>query len=156
MTRLTFFLSLFLFFMANAWAQDVPAAVEEAFNQKYPDAKKVAWASEDDGYEAAFKLKGKKMEAEFDAKGNWLETDTEMKVKDLPEAVTKAIADQFPDAEIEEAERVSTPQWAEAYEVEVEWEKEGKEMEMELVFSKDGKLLSKEMGDEDDDEEEEE
>lgn len=155
MTRLTFFLSIFLFFMANTWAQDVPAVVTEAFQAKYPDAKKVEWDSGEDEYEVTFKLKGKKMEAEFDARGNWLETETEIKVKDLPEAVTKAIADQFPDAEIGEAERIYTPKWTEAYEVEVEWEKEGKEVKIEAVYGIEVRLLSKEMeddGDEDEDE----
>jgi hypothetical protein len=150
MVRLILTLSCLFFLFTAASAQEVPDAVTKAFQKKYPDAKSVNWASEEDGFEATFQLKSKKMDAEFDAKGNWLETDTKIKVKDLPKAVSKAIAKEFPGYEIEEVEMISSPQLDEAYEVELELETDDKELEIEVVFSSKGKILKKQKEEDDD------
>lgn len=60
-------------------ASDVPKPAVSAFNAKYPEAKDVSWITEKKDnktlYEAQFKLNDKKVEAEFDADGNFVAQD---------------------------------------------------------------------------------
>lgn len=129
---------------------DVPKAVKDAFAAKYPTAQKVEWEMEEEGeYEAEFKLSGKEMSANFKADGTWIETETAIKSKDLPQAVKDAISSEFPDYEIEEAEQLERPDLAMGYEVELE--NEETDEEMSVVFTADGKVLEKKMSEDDDD-----
>ena len=119
---------------------EVPKVVTDAFNAKYPPAKKVAWEMEDAiEYEAEFELDGVEMSANFKTDGTWLETEMEMNKEDLPEVVKTAIASQFSDYELEEAEQVEQPGAAMSYEVQLE--NETTDTEIEAVFSADGTLL---------------
>lgn len=130
---------------------DVPSAVVTAFQEKYPDAKDVEWEKESDAeLEAEFELNGQEMSANFTQDGTWLETETEMKEKDLPEAVKNALKSQFADYEIEEIEKIATPEQAEAYEVELE---KG-ETTLEVVMDASGKVLKQETTEGEDQEEE--
>src|SRR5665811_76601 len=83
--------------MLSACAQtNVPDAVKQSFNSKFMDAKSVKWDMENDHeYEAEFKKNGHEMSANFNQKGEWLETETEMKKKDLPDAVLHTVNAQF-------------------------------------------------------------
>jgi uncharacterized membrane protein YkoI len=60
-------------------ASEVPQPAVAAFNAKYQGATDVEWKTEkEDGktiYEAEFKLNGKKIEAEFDANGNFIKEE---------------------------------------------------------------------------------
>jgi CheY-like chemotaxis protein len=143
------FAYLLALFACSAFAQ-TPAAVLAAFQQKYPAAQAVEWETEDEGvFEADFKLDNKKMSAAFDAKGTWLETEMAIKKSALPEAVRAAIAKEFPDYEIDEAEQVETPGGMQ-YEVVLENEDGDTEIEVEALFSSDGKLLKQEKEEKDD------
>lgn len=131
-----------------------PTAATAAFQKKFPTAQSVHWEQEADGtYEADFKMNGKKMSAAFSAVGIWLETETAIKTKALPEAVRAAIAEAFSGYEIEEAERVETQEGV-VYEVKLEKEADGKETELEVLFAGDGKVLRQEQEDEEEDDEE--
>jgi len=127
-----------------------PVATTAAFQKKFPTAKSVQWEQDADGtYEADFKVNGKKMSAAFSAAGIWLETETDIKIKALPEAVRAAIANAFSGYEIQEAERVETPEGV-VYEVKMEKEADGQETELEVLFAGDGKLLKQEVEEDDD------
>lgn len=129
-------------------AEKVPSEVKTAFQSKFPDAKKVEWEMEDGLYEAEFKMKGNEMSATFDSKGIWKETETEIKVKNLPKAVSNMLANEFPGFEIDEACQVESAEHGSCYEVEIE---KGDE-EMEVLLKADGTILKKEMSkDESDD-----
>jgi hypothetical protein len=60
-------------------AGSVPEPVKSAFSAKYANAADIKWedASEDDiqTYKAKFTVDGKKMKAEFDAKGNFVKEE---------------------------------------------------------------------------------
>ncbi len=60
-------------------ASQVPAAVVQAFSAKYPGAADVEWKTEkSDGkmvYEAEFKMNDKKLEAEFDEAGVFIQEE---------------------------------------------------------------------------------
>lgn len=121
-------------------AQDVPQKVKEEFGKKFPNAQKVKWDKENDTeWEAEFKMNGKEYSANFTNDGTWKETEQEIKVSELPDAVKKTLEKEFAGYKIEEAEISETPQGT-FYEVEVE---KGKQ-EFEVLLSKDGKVLKKE------------
>lgn len=133
---------------------DVPQAVKAAFAKKYPTAQKVEWEMEDaTEYEAEFKMDGKEMAANFNTDGTWLVTETEIKTKDLPQAVKDAIAKSFPNYELEEAEQMEKPGMALAYEVQLE--NEETDEELEAVFAADGTLLEKKIKDDEDEDDDE-
>lgn len=127
-----------------------PAPVQTAFKAKFPNVQKAKWDQEGEGeWEAEFKMNGKEMSANFNSDGTWLETETEIKTADLPQAVKDAIASQFAGYKMEEASLVETPDVAAAYEVELE---KG-ETTIEALFKADGTLVKQvtEEDDEDDD-----
>lgn len=128
----------------------VPQAIQNAFNTQFPLAKQVKWEKESsDVFEAEFKDSGKKMSANFDVNGAWLETETEIKVADLPQMVKDAIAQSFVGFKIEEAETVEKPETSLAYEVELE--NDQTDEEIEAVFDANGNLLSSESEDDEED-----
>lgn len=60
-------------------ASKVPQPILTTFNTKYPGATDIEWITEKKDnktiYEAAFNLNGKKIEAEFEANGNFIQED---------------------------------------------------------------------------------
>ena len=124
---------------------DVPQAVMSQFQQKFPDAKSVEWSKESASeLEAEFKMNGEEMSANFSNTGEWLETETEIKEKDLPEAVKNTLTSQYADYKVEESEQVSTPEQSKAYEVEIE---KG-ETTLEVVLDPSGKVVKQEPAEE--------
>ena len=120
--------------------EKVPAAVASAFKAKFPKTTKMSWEMENaNAYEAEFKLNGEKVSANFDSSGKWLETETDIKVSALPAAVQKAIKKDFAGFKIEEASKVESARDGNCFEVEIE---KGKE-EFDVLFTADGKMLSK-------------
>src|ERR1043166_5042822 len=87
-------------------ADKVPSMVSSAFKTKFPNVQKVKWEMENEKeYEAGFKLNSIEMSALFDASGNWLETEFEIKVAGLPQPVSQTISKQFNGYAIKEAEK---------------------------------------------------
>lgn len=142
-------MSLFLGLGVMSCAQQTPAAVKEALEKKFPEAKSIKWEKENDSeWEAEFKMNGIEYSANFSTDGTWKETEHEMKAKDLPEAVSNTLASSFSDYKVEEAEMVETPSFS-GYEIELE---KGKET-LEVVIDQSGKVLKKKIENEDEDEE---
>lgn len=125
---------LFLGLTCNLQAQkDLPQAVKTAFDQKFPNATDVEWDKEDDGnWEVEFELGDEESTAVFSADGKWLETETEIAVEDLPEAVRNAVKGQ----KVREAARILKADGATVFEVEI-----GKK---DLIYDAKGNLLMEE------------
>jgi hypothetical protein len=146
--------------ISSGFAADKPSA-EKPATEKLPDvaaaAVKAAYPSATvekttaetaDGvttYEVALVDKGMKMEVEVMESGTILGTEMAVSVKDLPKAVTDAVAKAAPGAEIKGAEKAETLADAKtgklatpkvAYEIDVA--KDGKEGE--IAVSADGKV----------------
>ena len=139
-------------FTACGQKKDVPQKVKTAFTQQFPNAQKVKWDMEEENeWEAEFKMNGKKMTACYDNKGKWLETEVEVKMKDLPAEVFKAINMKFEGFEIEEVESIEKPDFK-GYEILLE----KKETEVEILVTSDGNLTIKDVKVEDEEDEEEE
>ena len=123
-------------------ASEVPSAVKESFAKRFPNVKEVKWSKESEAeFEAEFKRSGTEQSVNFDQAGKWLVTETEIKTSELPKSVQAAIAKEFPGYKIEEAEKAETSDKGTLYEVELE---KG-EMNYEVQFSADGKVLKKEV-----------
>ena len=118
----------------------VPDAVKKAFAAQYPKVAKVKWSLEKAGeYEVEFDNNKTEMSVLFDEKGILLETESEIKMADLPQAVKATLAKDFAGYKIDEAEK-SEAKGVVKYEMEAK--KDNKEYE--LVFDSTGKLLKQE------------
>lgn len=121
-------------------AEKVPASVITAFKTKYPTVTKSTWELENKTeFEVNFKLDGKKVSANFDNTGNWLETETEIKVSALPESILSILKSDFEGFKIEEASKIESFKNGICFETEIE---KGKET-FDVLFSADGKVISK-------------
>ena len=127
---------------------DVPAAVMAAFNAKFPGINKVKWEMENEKeYEAEFKFNKQEMSANFDKEGNWLVTEIEIKINELPASVQATLKTDFTGFKIKKAYKLENADNGNRFEVEIE---EGKES-LEVLFTSDGKLISQEKIDEEND-----
>ena len=142
-------------FLATGFAQaqklkesEVPKAVKDAFAKRFPNTKGIEWSKESETeFEAEFKAGGKEQSANFDQSGKWLVTETVIKKADLPQSVQTALTKEFAGYKVEEAEKVETANDGTQYEVALE---KG-ELNYEVLFSADGKVLKKEEKKEKDD-----
>lgn len=126
-----------------------PQAVKDAFQQKFPDAKHVSWGKENaHEFEAEFKLMGTEMSANFDEQGKWMETETDLKKKEVPAAVMQAMQANFPSGKFNELAKIEKPDGNTYYEAEVE----KNDSTTEALFDGNGKLVSKKVLDEEDEE----
>jgi hypothetical protein len=126
-------LLLYICIAVTACAQkiNVPAAVKQAFASKYPNATNVKWGKESaKEYEAEFKLNGTNVSANFALDGSWVETETVIKIADLPGAVTAAVKKKYPGAVITMAEKLEEPGGKLLYEA--SFKVNGKKKSMEL------------------------
>ena len=114
-------------------AQNVPSEVKAAFAKNFPNTTVKKWDKEDGNYEANFTKDGKTMSATFDAKGTWMETETDIKVSELPAVISDYVKANYKDATIKEASIISNPSAKKMYEAEVK----GKD----LLFDENGKFL---------------
>jgi len=108
-------------FVLLACGQNItpPKEVQATYSKMFKEVQNPEWEQEYNEWEAEFKLNGTEMSASFDNSGNWLETETEVKKKDVPAEIFKAINLKFEGWEMEEVERVEKPDFK-GYEIELE------------------------------------
>lgn len=114
-------------------ASKVPAAVREAFAKQYPNIKDVKWEMEDGKYEASFKQDGKSMSTLQNAQGNITETETSIKVEELPASASAYVKEHYKGQSIKEASKITKANG----EINFEAELKGKD----VVFDATGKFL---------------
>lgn len=140
------FLPYLLFIIVIGWfscqssvvAQDVPEAVESAFKAKYPGENDPDWRIDKNGnFESHFKKKGEHYRADFSPAGNWIETESSISKKDLPDAIKDKLKKDYDDYKIVELEKVDSAAKGAFYDVELK--KDGKKMDVE--FRADGSIL---------------
>jgi uncharacterized lipoprotein NlpE involved in copper resistance len=113
-------------------------AVEQLFQQKYPEAENVSWQTDNNGYrEAEFELAGEKYRADFTTDGQWVETERSLDYEDLPSSVQQAIENEFHKEDIAEIEQVDNKDKGKFYDV--EFKQKGKNEDVE--FREDGSRL---------------
>ncbi len=114
-------------------AQSTPATVKSAFTKKFPGVTVKKWDAEDGKYEANFTQGGKTMSATFSAAGAWEETETDIKVTELPAAVTSYVKANYKGKKIKEAAILSSPDAAKMYEAAISG--------TDLMFDENGKFV---------------
>lgn len=97
---------------------EVPVAVKNAFKKDYPQVKIVKWDDEHGTYEAEFKLGNKDMSVTYSAAGMKEETETSLKVTELPKNVISYVA-QKKYGTIKEAAKIVKADGSVIYEAEV-------------------------------------
>ena len=125
----------------NQKDEKIPAKAKSGFAVKFPSAQKVKWSVEKPGeFEAEFTMNKLETSALFDAKGNLLETETEINAKELPSAVKATLAKDFAEYKFDEIEKVIDSKGVTTFEMEAA---KGKD-KLEISFDTNGKLLKKE------------
>jgi uncharacterized membrane protein YkoI len=123
-------------------AKKIPAKVKSAFEQKFPMAQKVKWGQENaTEWEAEFTLNNIKYSANFNVKGNWLETEYKIGENEIPAIVIKTLGKEFPGYKIEASE-ISETAKGKIYEFEIKTSK----TKTEVGVNADGTLVKKEKG----------
>jgi len=113
-------------------ASKVPAPVKESFSKQYPTAK-ASWKKEGSNYEAEFKNNGTEMSAVYDAGGKLKESETDIKISELPPSVMPYVNEHYKGKKITEASKITMANGTIEYEAEVE----GKD----LMFDANGKFI---------------
>ncbi|WP_300442036.1 PepSY-like domain-containing protein [Christiangramia sp.] len=118
--------------------EKVPEAVQRNFQKKYPGENDPDWKQDDHGYwESHFKMNGEKYRADFNADGTWIETENDIKKKELPEAIKKVIREKYSEYEIAEVEQVDSAEKGKFYDV--EFKQKGKNMD--VMFRENGTII---------------
>lgn len=124
----------------NQKDEKIPVAAKTGFAAKFPTAQKVKWSIEKPGeFEAEFTLNKVETSALLDAKGTLLETETEIKESELPQAVKATLAKDFASYKFDEIEKATDSKGVITFEMEAA---RGKD-KLEISFDANGKLLGK-------------
>lgn len=120
-------------------SKNVPASVKTAFSQKFAKATDVKWGKEGKTeWEAEFKMDGKAYSANYDLKGEWLETEYAITANEIPAAVKTAIDKDYAGYKMKESE-ISETAKGKVYEFELV---KGKN-KVEIAFDMNGKIIKK-------------
>ncbi len=119
--------------------ENVPATVKTAFSQKFATATDVKWGKESETeWEVEFKLDGKSYSANYDLKGEWLETEYAITANEIPAAIKTIVDKEYAGYKIKESE-ISETAKGKVYELEMV---KGKK-KVEVAFDMNGKLIKK-------------
>jgi hypothetical protein len=110
----------------------VPAATKAAFEKQYPGVKG-EWDKEDSNYEVEFKQDGKEMSMVIDKDGAVVETETDIPVADLPQAIRDYMKQNYAGSKIDEAAKVVKSNGEINYEAEVNHK--------DVLFDVNGKFI---------------
>ena len=128
-----------LMLSANAQVRKIPAEVTNAFSEKYNDAKNVEWKDKLSAFAAIFDMDGDKYEARFNKKGEWLSTEKDLNIDELPSVVKEGFdKSKYTDWEAKAVYEVDLPDDKKEYKVHVAKSSVQKKI---LLFDVDGKLL---------------
>jgi uncharacterized membrane protein YkoI len=127
----------------------VPKVIRDAIDGRFPGADVKSVEKEKEGGKVVFDVdlthQGRKYEMDILEDGTIIEIEKEVALKDLPEAVTRALREKFPQATIKEVMEVNKVKGKEEtpihYEATIETADKKKQ---EVIVSLDGKSIKKE------------
>lgn len=125
------------------WGNNVFGQIyKKNFELKYPNARDVEWEAKADYYEVEFKWNGHNMTAYFDKKGLWQSTETEVRFKELPNAVKQAVkTSDYADWKTDDIDLVEKADGTSYYEIEFELEEGGMEQNAILRITSEGEII---------------
>lgn len=104
---------------ANAqMGKDVPAKVSSKFMALYPSVKDVKWHTEEGNYEGKFKYNNKEMSVQINEKGELLQTETYLKVTELPKPAQDYLIKNYAGAKFQEYSEVVNAKQVKHYQAE--------------------------------------
>jgi len=89
---------------------DIPNDIRRSFEERYQDAKSIAWVIKEDRYKVNFIFKGSEMFTYLDRHGLWMKSFTKLKQEELPESVVNHLESNFPDYQLTKYYLKDTPQ----------------------------------------------
>lgn len=116
---------------------DVPVVVKDAFKKAYKDVKEIKWEKEGANFEAEFEVGEADQSVIFDATGQVIETEIEIKVDELPSSVKDYVAKNYKDTKIKEATKITDSKGTVTYEAEIK--------DKDLIFDTNGKFIKEEV-----------
>ena len=114
---------------------DVPASIKAAFTKAHPAAKVDEWEKEGDNYEVKFTENKIESSVDIGPNGQILETESEIKVAELPKAVAEYCTKNMPGKKIKEAAKITDATGKVTYEAEVG--------EDDYIFDSNGVFIEK-------------
>ncbi len=115
-----------------------PEAVYKAFQQKFPTATNIKWGKESaNEWEASFIFNNKKNSANFATDGQWLETETEIGVQELPPRILSEIKQTNKNCKVTGAYIIESVKSGNQYEAEIRKGIRKKE----VIYNTDGILV---------------
>ena len=133
MKKILLILSICFSSILIAQKDNIPSSAKAAFSKSYPSASKVEWEKEGNEYEVTFVFSGKKMSANYDAKGTLTETETEIAITELPAGAAAYVKQHYKGMEIKGAAKTTKA----GGEVNYEAELKGKA----VIFDAQGKFI---------------
>jgi hypothetical protein len=121
-------------------AAQVPDAVKQGLQSKFPNAPTAEWKKKAGNiYEAEFTVESREITVMFDATGKWLETETAIDPASVPPAVMDAVAKRFKGYKVIETQDMKRfDQQNLLYELHLENSKQI----LKILFSPEGAVLS--------------
>ena len=113
-------------------ASKVPAPVKASFAKEYPGTT-AKWEKEKGNYEVNFKKDGSDMSLLIQPNGSIVETETDIKITDLPATVLVYVKEHYPGKNIKEAAKITKADRSVNYEAEIN----GKD----VIFDANGKFI---------------
>lgn len=135
MKKLFFVVAVIFMAVTSCKSDNVPEAVNKAFQNKFPNATNAKWDKENaHEFEADFVWNGAKYSANFSDTGEWLETESTISFNQLPEKVQKAFNNSYPGANVKAVAKIETSKSTTKYEVEIKQSIKNKE----VLYIEDG------------------
>lgn len=123
-------------FAQSLETKDVPQMIQSKFKSGFSRAVNVKWNKENSIYKANFTSGKKKMSVNFDENGEIIQTETNIRINDLPVEVKESVSTNYPEYKITNAARIVS-KYAITFKAEVTT---GKKI-MGLFYDEHGALL---------------
>ncbi len=140
------FLTSTLVFAQKIKSTDVPQLVQEASKSAGVPSTSVSWEIEEGLYQAEYDLNGIETTKIFSNAGQFLASETEIKVSALPAAILKFSAVEWQGKKITQASKIEWTNGSIQYEIEIEGH--------EYILDENGMLLNKDASQDSDGDEE--
>lgn len=124
----------------NAQFRKVPAAVTESFRNKFPNADNVEWTDKITSFTASYEEDNRQNTSWFDSNGEWKQTETILKLSELPNAVRNAFTKgKYSQWSVEEVSKITKADNGLQYRIYAKGESIIEKMN--LYYTADGQLI---------------